>query len=451
MTTHGLRRLLLAGLLLPSPAPATPPAAPSPGATLPPPGDTVRVDTSARGRSRDEAIAAALAQAVIQVQGKAVPFDVLDKMFLTSLRDERMVRMNVMNDSRIRATRISTAVAFVQDYQVSESRRDGDDGSWQARVSADVVSPEARLARRRETLHLALLPFDFMQEEEGEAGGMAAQATMKKTLADIATFRHQVEGLMKQQGRIALHPLAAEQDGQLEKAADTPGQVDWPGLTRASGASTFVTVQVEEFRTEAVKLKGNITTARLDGGYTFHYRLIRNDHGQPEIIQAGTFTIDTRSPYLRPLAMSESNATATPAQVQARIAAVQARVAQLFANELLGELVMPQVMARDGDRLLLQPGARQLRPGDQVAVLGPDVTQPDTGTGLLLRQDGMRIAVLEVTAQTSDRLEARVVKGNVFAVQPGSLLRRIGAGSTGVAAAAIPATDAPAAAPPPAN
>lgn len=437
MTTHGLRRLLLVGLLLPTLAIATPPEAP-------PAGDTRRVDTTARAGSRDEAIAAALAQAVIQVQGKAVPFDVLDKMFLTSLRDERMVRMNVMNDSRIRATRISTAVAFVQDYQVSESKRDEEDGSWQARVSADVVLPEARLARHRETVHLALLPFDYMQEEEGEAGGMAAQVTLKKTLADIAAFRHQVEGKLKQQDRIALHPLAAEQDGQVEKAADTPGQIDWPALAHSSGASTFVTVQVEEFRTEAVRLKGNITTARLDGGYTFHYRLIRIDRGQAEIVQSGTFTIDTRSPYLRNLAMSNSNAPAAQAQIQARIAAVQARVAQLFASELLGELVMPQVIAREGDRLLLQPGASQLRTGDQVAVLGPDVMEPDTGTGLPMRQDGMRIAVLEVTGQARDRVEARVLKGNAFAVQPGSLLRRIGAGSTGVAAAVIPATATPA-------
>lgn len=433
MTTHGLRRLFSAGLLLPALALAAPPEAS-------PQGDTIRVVATGNGKSRDDAIATALAQAVIQVQGKAVPFDVLGKMFLTSLRDERMVRMNVMNDTRIRATRISTAVAFVQDYQVSESKRDEDDGSWQARVSADVVSPEARLARHKETVQLTLLPFVFMQEEEGEAGGMAAQAAMKKTLVDIAAFRHRLEGLLQQQDRVKLHTLNAEQDNLLEKAADTPGQVDWPGLAQRSGASTFVTVQVEDFRTEAVKLKGNITTARLDAGYTFHYRLIRNDRGQTEIVQSGTFTIDTRSPYLRALAMTESNAPADPAQIQARIAALQARVAQLFANALLSDLVMPQVLAREGDSLVLQPGAGQLRPGDQVAVLGPDVTEPDTGTGLTLRQDGMRIAVLEVTSQAQDRLLARVVKGNAFAVQPGSLLRRIGAGSTGVAAAAIPPT-----------
>lgn len=440
MTTHGLRRLICLGVVLPGLSLATPPA-PPPAASPPPvAGDTLRIEARGIGPSRDEAIATALAQAVIQVQGRNVPYDVLQKMFLTSLRDERMVRMNVMNDTRIRATRISTAVAFVQDYQVSETHRAEDGGSWEARVSAEVVSPEARLARRRETVQVAVLPFSYMQEEEGEAGTVAAQAAMKQKLVDIAAFRHSMEGLLQEQQRVKLHLLPVEQDSQLESAADTPGKTDWAALSRSSGATSFITVQVEDFRTEAVRLKGNITTARLDGGYTFHYRVIRMDHGRPEIAQSGTFTVDTRSPYLHPLAMSESNAPAPPAEIRRRIAAVQARVARLFANTLLGEMVLPQVVAREGDSVVLQPGASQLRAGDQVAVLGPDANSTDTGSGLPVREDGMRIAVLQVTSQAPDHLVARVVKGNAFAVQPGSLLRRIGAGSSGVAAAAIPTT-----------
>lgn len=440
MTTHGLRRLIYVGLVLPGLALATPPTVPAtPAPTLQ--GDTLRIDAKGVAPTRDEAIATALAQAVIQVQGRNVPFDVLKKMFLTSLREERMVRMNVMNDTRIRATRISTAVAFVQDYQVSESTRAEDGGSWEVRVAADVVSPEARLARRREAVQVAVLPFVYMQEEEGETGPASAQAAMKQKLVDIAAFRHQLENRLAQQTRVKLHALTAEQDGKLETAADAPGQVDWPAISRGSGATSFITVQVEEFRIEAVKLKGNITTARLDGGYTFHYRLIRDNRGRAEVARSGTFTIDTRSPYLRPLAMTESNAPATPEQVRQRIATVQAKVAQLLANTILGEMVLPQVVAREGDNVVLQPGASQLRPGDQVAVLGPDVTTPDAGTGMQRREDGMRIAVLEVTAQEPDRLTARVVKGNAFAVQPGSLLRRIGAGSSGVAAAALPAAE----------
>lgn len=440
MTTHGLRRLICVGLVLPGLALATPPTVPAiPAPTLQ--GDTLRIEAKGVAPTRDEAIATALAQAVIQVQGRNVPFDVLKKMFLSSLREERMVRMNVMNDNRIRATRISTAVAFIQDYQVSESTRAEEGGSWEVRVTADVVSPEARLARRREAVQVAVLPFAYMQEGEGETGPASAQAAMKQKLVDIAAFRHQLESRLGQQPRVRLRALSAEQDGKLEAAADAPGQVDWPALSQGSGATSFITVQVEEFRIEAVKLKGNITTARLDGGYTFHYRLIRDNRGHAEVARSGTFTIDTRSPYLRPLAMTESNAPATPEQVRQRIAAVQAKVAQLLANTILGEMVLPQVVAREGDSVVLQAGASQLRPGDQVAVLGPDITTPDTGTGMLRREDGMRIAVLEVTAQEADRLTARIVKGNAFAVQPGSLLRRIGAGSSGVAAAALPAAE----------
>lgn len=442
MTTHGLRRLIFLGVVLPGFAlaatPITFPTASGDADATMQAGDTLRIDARGVGTSRDEAVATALAQAVMQVQPRAAPFDVLQKMFLTSMRDERMVRMNVMNDSRIRATRISTAVAFVQDYKVEAARRSEDGDSWEARVSAEVVSPEARLARRRETIQVAVLPFTYMQEEEGEAGTAAAQAAMKQKLVDIAGFRHTLEGLLQEQQRLKLHLLPAEQDTRLETAADTPGQVDWSALSGSSGATSFITVQVEDFRTEAVRLKGNITTARLDGGYTFHYRVIRMDHGHPEIAQTGTFTVDTRSPYLHPLAMSESNAAAPPDEIRRRIAAVQAKVARLFANTLLGEMVLPQVVAREGDSIVLQPGASQLRTGDQVAVLGPDATAPDAGSGMPLRQDGMRIAVLEVTSQEPDHLVARVVKGNAFAVQPGSLLRRIGAGSSGVAAAAVP-------------
>ncbi|HEX4870331.1 MAG TPA: hypothetical protein VFV15_06375, partial [Moraxellaceae bacterium] len=144
MTTHGLRRLVAVGLLLPTfaqaaekgPAPAAgAPATPTPSAARVAPAakETVTVSSTGKGRTRDEAIASALSLAVIQVQGKELPFDMLSRMFMKSVREERMVRMNVMNDSRIRATRISTAVAFVQDYQVMESTRDEDSGNWQAR------------------------------------------------------------------------------------------------------------------------------------------------------------------------------------------------------------------------------------------------------------------------------------------------------------------------------
>lgn len=436
MTTHGLRRPFLFLALLPLLAQATPPPAPPANAATA--GDTVRVQADADADSRDEAIAAALARAVIKVQGKEVPADVLRGMFLESMREERRVRMAMVADERIRATRISTAAAFVQDYQVTATARDEDSGRWQASVRADVVSPEARLARQRESLRLSLLPFVFMQEDEAEAGGIAAQAAHKKTLADIVAFRQRVAGLLEGQPRVTLRQPAAGEDGALEAAADTPGKIDWAALAGRTGASTFVTVQVEDFRIEPVKLKGNITTARLDGGFTLHYRLIRHENGRVEVLKNGTFTADTRNPWLRPLAMTESNAAVTPEVVQRRVAAVQARVAQLFAATLLGDLVLPQVVAREGDQLLLQRGASQLRPGDQVAVLGPSVSRHDDALGLAVREDGLRIAVLEVTDASQERLAARVLKGNAYAVQPGSLLRRIGAGSSGMAAAAIP-------------
>lgn len=451
MTTHGLRRVFLLLLLSPtvdvaiaSPAAAVgaPVITTSPAAASSK--ETVSIESTGTGRSRDEAIAAALALAVIKVQGKELPFDVLSRMFLESLRDERMVRMNVMNDSRIRATRISTAVAFVQDYQVRQSTRDEDDGHWEARLSAEVVSPAARLAKQNERLRLAILPFVYMQEEESEIGGAPAQAAMKKTLADLGHFRRKMASRLDHQERVALQALSPEQESAHETAADTPGQVDWSALARQTGAQHFVTVQVEDFRAEAVKLKGNITTGRLDGGFTFHYRLIRHDAGPPEIIKTGTFTIDTRSPFLRPLAMSSSNNEASPQDINRRIVAIHDRVAELFANTLLAELVLPRVVAREGGKLLLQGGASLLRPGDQLAVLGPDVMAHDTGTGLFIRQDGMRIAIIEVTTAGPDEILAQVVKGTAFAVQPGNLLRRIGAGSSGMAAAAIPVNNTPA-------
>lgn len=451
MITHGLRRVFSLFFLVPTLGVASvPPAAPStaPPAVAAASKETISIESTGTGRSRDEAIAAALALAVIKVQGKELPFDVLSRMFLESLRDERMVRMNVINDTRIRATRISTAVAFVQDYQVRQSTRDEDNGQWEARLSAEVVSPAARLARQSETLKLAILPFVFMQEEESEVGGTAAQAAMKKTLTDLGHFRRNIAGRLEHQERVALRALSPEQESVHETAADTPGQVDWAALTRQTGAKHFVTVQVEDFRAEAIKLKGNITTGRLDGGFTFHYRLIRHDGGPPEIIKTGTFTIDTRSPFLRPLAMSSSNSQASPQEISRRIGAIHDRVAELFANTLLGELVLPRVVAREGAKLLLQGGASVLRAGDRLAVLGPDIMAPDAGTGMSIRQDGMRIAIIEVTVSGPEEILAQVVKGTAFAVQPGSLLRRIGAGSSGMAAAAIPVDSAAAPAAP---
>ncbi|MES2918244.1 MAG: hypothetical protein V4729_06460 [Pseudomonadota bacterium] len=436
MTTHGLRRLPILALFLAGLAQGTasPPPAPAPTPAL---SETTDTETTADGTSRDEAIASALAAAVLKVQGKGVPPDLLSTMFLRSIRDERMVRMTTATDARLAATRISTAVAFVQDYQVQDSIRQ-EDGAWTARVKAKVVVPQARLARNREALHLAVLPFTFMQQEEGEVGGMAAQQAARQAEADIAGFQRAVSARLQSHPRVALHPVPAGKEANWESAADTPGQVDWAALQTQTGANRFITVQVEDFRLEAVKLKGNITTARLDGGFTLHYRLLRRDNGQPEVLRSGTFTVDTRNPWLRGLTMSDSNAPASPEQVRQRIARAHAKVAELFTNTLLNELVLPQVLAREGDQVLLQNGAAPLRKGDTLAVLGPDVAEPDSSTGLVNRLDGMRIAVLEVTSATPERISARIIKGNAFAVMPGSLMRRIGAGSTGTAAAAVP-------------
>lgn len=446
MTTHGLRRLpLLAALLagLANAAEAPPPAGAATAAELPA-GDTTEVTVSAPGPSRDHAIAMALARAVIKVQGNQVPAAQLSAMFLQAMRDERMVRMTMASDNRLAATRLSTAVAFVQDYQVQESLRD-DDGGWTARVKARVVVPEARLARNRARLDVAVLPFVFMQKDEAEAGGMAAQQAQKQAEADVRRFRNEVAALLDRHARVELHALPEKADDTYATAADVPGEVDWQALRQSTGANRFFTVQVEDFRAEAVKLKGKGITARIDGGYTLHYRLIGLDPaGKAEILRSGTFTADTRNPWLRPLAMTTSTDVVSPEVARKRINTLQAKVADLFSRTLLSELVLPQVAAREGDQVILQPGASVLRPGDTLAVLGPDVVEADDGTGLPTRLDGLRIAVVQVTESGPDRVVARVSKGSAFAVQPGSLLRRIGVGSTGVAAAAIPGNDDPA-------
>lgn len=418
MTTHGLRRLLFICTLLFLPALAC--------ASME---ETVPVEAHGEGATRDEAIAAALTQAVIKVQGQAVPAEVLADIFLKSMREERTIRMNVLSDSRIRATRISTAVAFVQDYQVQESQRLEGGKRWQARVRAEVVSPAARLAKRQETVQIALLPFQFMQEEEGEVGGVAAQAQVRQTLANITDFRRLVAQGLDHQERVAVHALPAEREAEFAAAADNPGQVKWARLSALTKADSFITVQVEDYRLEPVKLKGNITTGRLDGGFTLHYRLIKNIDGQTVIAKSDTFTIDTRHPLLRPLAMNSHAGQAPPQELATRSAAIYRRVAQLFTNALLSELLPPNVIAREGDRVMLNSGATPLRPGDRLAVLGPDVTEPDSATGLMMRQDGMRIAVLEVVSTEGGRTVARVTKGNAFGVQPGCLVRKIGIGA----------------------
>lgn len=413
MTTHGMRRLLAIVCLLPALGAAAVK-------------ETVTTDASGTAPTRDEAIAAALSQAVRKVQGTSVPADMLSALFLKSMRDERRMRPNTMEDMRIRSTVISPAVAFVQDYQVQESRREDNGKHWLARVSAEVVDPKARLANRQEKLVLSLLPFQFMQEEEAEVGGMDAQAESKQTMEDLARFKTLLTRKFDSQPRVAIGTLPAANEQAYENAAETPSQVNWSALSDLTHANNFITVQVEQFRLQPVKLKGGITTGRLDGGFTLHYRMIHNDGGQATILTSGTFTVDTRHPAIQPIAMTTSDAPADPVALRVRTNAVYEKVADLFARTLLADLVPPDVVAREGDNVLLQNGAGTLRKGEQLAVLGPDVTAPDPGTGLLLRQDGMRIAMLEVSSVDDGRIVARVVKGNAFGVQPGCLLRRIG-------------------------
>jgi hypothetical protein len=344
-------------------------------------------------------------------------------MFRQSMRDERMVRVTVLNDFSIRATRLSTAVAFVQDYQILEARRDKKSGQWQARVNAEVVSPQARLARRQARIDISVLPFNFMQMEEGELGGPEVQALLQKTLADIAAFQKLIVRNLDGQRRVAVRELP-ETAGEQGAVADNPGQANWPALTQLSGAHHFVTVQVEEFRMEPLELRKGVPSGRLDGRFVLHYRLIRNTDGQAEIIKSGTFQLDTHHPQLKALALP-GKGPVDAAEVQSRLRSAYQRAARLFADALLGDLVPPDVVAREGDTILLRNGATPLRRGDQLAVLGPDISEADAGTGLLQRHDGIRIAILEVTTVDQERILARVIKGNVFGVQPGCLLRRL--------------------------
>jgi hypothetical protein len=391
--------------------------------------DTVTVEALGMGGSRDQAIAAALAQAVIQGQGPQIPPDALAAMFLESMREERKTRMTVLVDNRIRATRLSTAVAFVQDYQIIEATRQKKGSEWQARVTAEVVSPQARLARRQEKIRLALLPFHFMQEEEAETADADGQMAMKQTLDDIAAFRGLVAKNMDQLARVVVQGMPADADEKFGAAAENPAQVDWPGLSAQVGADSFLTVQVEEFRMAAIEMKKGILTSRLDGRFTFNYRLMRNNDGQLEVIKTGVFKLDTHHPSLQPLATATAQKQINRQQANARVNAVYRQAAKLFADSLLAELVPPDVIAREGDAVLVQSGAWPLRVGERLAAHGPDFVEPDAGTGMLLRQDGMRIAILEVSSVSKERIVARVVKGNVFGVQPGCLLRRLGVGS----------------------
>lgn len=439
MRTQGLRRLLALVLLFP--AAVLPPAfflLPAQAAAAQK--ETVTVEALGMGGSRDQAIAAALAQAVIQSQGPQVPQDALAAMFLDSMREERRMRMQVLVDNRIRATRLSTAVAFVQDYQVIEATRQKKGSEWQARVSAEVVSPQARLARRQEQIKIALLPFHFMQEEEAETADAEGQLAMKQTLDAIAAFRSLVAKNMDPLARVAVKNLPADADEKFGGAAENPGQVDWAALSGVSGAESFVTVQVEEFRMNAIEMKKGILTSRLDGRFVLNYRLLRLNDGQPEIIKSGVFKIDTHHPAVQPLTTATREKQITKQQADVRVNTVYRHVAKLFANTLLAELVPPDVVAREGEAVLLQNGAWPLRVGEQLAVHGPDLVEPDAGTSLPVRQDGMRIAILEVREVGKDRIVARVVKGNAFGVQPGALLRRLGVGS--VVASGTPAPTA---------
>lgn len=421
MKAQGLRRLLAMLLLMPSLA----------FATLK---ETVAVESLGTGKSRDEAVAAALAGAVGQVQGQHIPRNVLSRIFLDSIRAERMVRMNVLNDYRVRSTRLSPAVAFVQDYQVLESGRGKKDKHWTARVQAEVVSPEARLAKRREQIKLVVLPFYFMLNDEAEVTNSDGQRLMQKTLKDIDNFQALVTGKLGNE-RVAAQPLPATATEKFSNAVESPGDIDWRALAELTGAGHFVTVQVEEFRLEEIEMRRGVFTGRLDGKFVFNYRLIRTTGGQPEIVQSGTFKTDVHEPALRALSMGGSQQRVSDNEVQGRIKRFYDKAAQLFSRELLAELVPPDVIAREGDNVLLQSGGAPLRKGDKLAVLGPDLIEPDAIPSLMARQDGIRIAVLEVTSTEGERVVARVLKGNAYGVQPGSMLRRI----TGLVAEAAPA------------
>lgn len=410
MTAHGMRRLLAVLTLLPALGFAAI-------------RETVPVEATGLGTSRDDAIAAALTQAVMQVQGKQNPAGELRTMFLGSMRDERKMRMTALVDYRIRATRLSTAVAFVQDYQVISASRDKDTGEWQARVSAEVVDPEKRLAKRQERISLAVLPFHFMQEEEAEAGGPAAQETMQQTLADIATFRGLLSRRLDGLERIQVHDIPGGQGDAFNGAVENPAQASWPALARDTGATSFVTVQAEEFRLAAVELRKGVRSGRLDGKFVLHYRVIRADGDKPLVVKSGTFEADTHHPRLKALAMGDGKVS--DAVLNGRVREGLEQVARLFADTLLGDLVPPDIISREADNIILQPGATPLRTGEQLAVLGPDIIEPDAATGLLQRQDGIRIAILQVTQVDKDRAFAKVIKGSVFGVQPGSLVRRM--------------------------
>lgn len=440
MNAQGLRRLIAVLSLFSSPSLATPsgpgdipPRAPAetradapPAKSAPRIAETTAMESLGKGASRDEAIAEALSLAVARVRGKDLPLDALRSMFLDAMRDERKVRMNVLNDYRVQATRLSTAVAFVQDYQVQEARRDRKDGHWEARVTADVVDPARRLAAREQVIRLTMLPFRFMQEEESEAGGPQSQQLMEHTLRQIAGFRTRVEQMMGREARLKVSPVHTELAESLATALETPGAAGWDKLGPSSGATHLVTVQAEEFRMDAVEMRRGVRSGRLDGKFVFHYRIISNDESSATILKSGTFTMDTHHPGLRPLAMAPTGAPQSDSEIDRRVQTSLDIVARKFAELLMDTLVPPDVIAREGDAVLLRSGAIPLRQHEQLVVLGAPTQAADAASGLLQRQDGARIAILEVTATGEDRIEARILKGNAMGVQPGSFVRRMG-------------------------
>lgn len=388
--------------------------------------DTITIETSSNGSSRDKAIAAALANAVIKIQGKLIPANTLVDVFLSAMREERKLYSGQLNDARLKTTRLSTAAAFVQDYQILESSRQKNNGLWQVRISAEIISPAARLAQRKESLPLSLVPFQFMGEEEAELADADSQAAMRDTLIAIASMQKTLATNLDGHAGIKVHDIPANALAGLELASESPGRIDWPKLANTANADFFVTTEIEDFTLEPITTKKNQNTGRLAGRFVFNYRVITKIGTEAVIIKTGRFITDTnRNQQLRALSIAPEKPRAVP--VKERMNLISQEVARQFGAALLRDLLPATVLAQDKGTVIISPGGHNFKTGDKVAVLGTPIEEKDAALGLRVRQEGARLALLEITSGEAQRITARVLQGNPIGVQPGALLRRVAA------------------------
>lgn len=385
--------------------------------------DTVTV--TANGKTQAVAIANALSQAIQQVNG--VQVDVVTQLrekqpqIIMDWFGNRIVLPGGMVDEGYVRTQSNGPV---KSYRVESSKLLEAQSLWQVTLAVDVVRYQPLQPQRSQLHSLAVAPFI---SNASSFDSMAGVRPASDVAADLGRLIRQD---LVQSGRFRVldrdfWPQMAQEESIIREHGQNTQQYIKQGQKLGADILLVGNIQHFDISKRSQTLYDSQTTL-YHADFQVDVQLLETATG--EILWSDRIQRVITHQQLRQ--QLQLKLDPLQGQDQALVEAeIERQLYQQIADDIslamVGHFYPLRVLDTDGDQeVYLTQGDGMLKPGDVLSIYAPEAESTDPDTGLTVKRQGRKVALVEVTEVQTWYASARLLEGNIEAVQPQAIARK---------------------------